>query len=153
MADQQGSAGALRYDPGADAAHRYPDWVIRRRHIGWGIDEVMCRRTKVILLEPSSTAAERRCSLAHAVAHIDLGHSASHGHFDRRQESDAHQLAARRLLPREELVWAVQWTHDPEEAAHELEVDLPTLRVRLAHLHPSERTRLRVARRRLEESA
>lgn len=144
----------MRYDPGADAASRYPDWVIRRRNLGWGLTEVLCRRSRVILLEQGTDAAQRRCSLAHAIAHLDLGHAAAGAdRYDRRQEAEAHQLAARRLLPLEDLVWAAQWTHDPVEAAVELEVDVPTLRTRFAHLHPSERLRLRMTRRRLEESA
>jgi hypothetical protein len=59
----------------------------------------------------------------------------------------------RRLLPLDDLVWAVQWTHDLEEAAVELEVDMDTLQTRMEHLHPSELMRLRMTRRRLEESA
>lgn len=144
----------MTYDPGADAAERYPDWVIRRRPLGWGLTEVLCKRSRVILLEAGTTTAQRRCCLAHAIAHLDLGHHAgSRDRYDRRQEAEADQLAARRLLPLESLVWALQWTHNPREAADELVVDLATLETRLAHLHPSERLRLRMTRRRLEESA
>jgi Zn-dependent peptidase ImmA (M78 family) len=144
----------LSYDPGADAAARYPDWVIRRRNLGWGITEVLCRKSRVILLERGTDAARRRCSLAHAIAHLDLGHGAAMtARFERRQEAEATQLAARRLRPLDDLVWAVQWTHDLEEAAVELEVDMDTLQTRMEHLHPSELMRLRMTRRRLEESA
>lgn len=153
MADSEGRAGALRYDPGADAAARYPDWVIRRRHLGWGMHEVMCRRTKVILIEAGHSRAERRSSLAHAVAHIDLDHKPNHGHFDRRQEAEAHGLAARRLIPLEALIAVARWTRDPVEAAADLEVDVGTLLTRMKHLHPSERTRVRFTIRKLEESA
>lgn len=143
----------MRYDPGADAAARYPEWVIRRRALGWGIREVLCHRTKVILIEARSSYAERRSSLAHAVAHLDLAHLPARGRFDRRQEAQAHQLAARRLLPLDLLLQAARWTRNAHEAATELDVDVPTLVTRIEHLHPSERARLRFIVRTLEETA
>jgi len=151
MADRQSRPGALTYDPGADALARYPDWVIRHRHLG-GIPEVMCRRSKVILLEAGASRAERRCSLAHAVAHLDLGHTARRNKvIDKRQEAAANQLAARRLISIEQLAGVLRWTRDSHEIACELGVDLSTLRCRHQHLHPSERALLTRMAEDLEE--
>lgn len=127
------------YDPAADLAARYPDWVVRRVHLGWGIHEVLSRPAGVILLECSDSPAQRRCSLAHAVAHLDRGHHAvPSGFFDARQEVDAHELAARRLVTVEALATALSWSTDPAEVASELVVDRPTLSARLRALGRAE---------------
>lgn len=154
MADRQSRQGAVTYDPGADASARYPDWVIRHCRIGWGIPEVLCRRAKVILIEAKSTRAEQRCSLAHAVAHLDLAHEGGQrSWFDKRQESAANQLAARRLIPMDALTDVLAWTRRPVEVAHELGVDLATLRCRHRHLRPSERALLTRLTEELEEGS
>ena len=129
----------MRYDPAVDLAARYPDWQIRYAALGWGIQEAMSRGSKVILLEARDTPAEQRCSLAHAVAHLDLGHRAvSPGFFDLRQEAEANDLAARRLIPLEDLASALSWTRSQAEVAAELAVDRPTLTVRCGRLAPHE---------------
>lgn len=144
----------MTYDPGADAAARYPDWVIRHRRLGWGIPEVMCSKSKVILLEAGHSWAEKRCSLAHAVAHLDLEHFAGvSGIFDKRQESQANQLAARRLITLEAMAAALSWTRAPAEIAAELIVDRATLLVRRKHMHPSELQYLDYRVRSLGETA
>lgn len=154
MADSEGGTGAVRYDPGADAASRYPDWVIRHRPLGGVIPEVLCRRRRVILIETVHSWPEKRCSLAHALAHLDLGHDqAPGGVFARRQESQANQMAARRLIALDHLADVLGWTRHREEIAAELDVDLATLGVRERHLHPSERHYLRREVRWLEEIA
>lgn len=128
MGDRAGRAGTLSiYDPGADAAQRYPDWVIRHRPLG-GIPEVLSARRKVILINRDATPAERRCSLAHAVAHLDLMHDQTPGGiFVAYQERDANLLAAGRLVPVEAFVELLSWTQSMSEIAAELCVDLATL--------------------------
>jgi Zn-dependent peptidase ImmA (M78 family) len=144
----------VKYEPGRDAASRYPDWVIRHRPLSHGIPEVLCRRRKVILIESQDTWPAKRCSLAHAVAHLDLGHQATTGGvFDRRQEDHANQLAARRLIGIEDLAAVLSWTRFITEVAAELEVDIRTLNIRQVHLHPSERALLESKIRWLEETA
>lgn len=144
----------MKYEPGRDAAQRYPDWVIRHRPLSHGIPEVMCRRRKVILIESREAWAAKRCSLAHAVAHLDLGHEATKaGTFDRRQEDHANQLAARRLIALDDLIDVLCWTRFSTEVAAELEVDIRTLNTRQVHLHPSERAELRSRVLWLEETA
>lgn len=144
----------MTYEPGRDAAERYPDWVIRHRPLSHGIPEVMCRRRKVILIESGETWAAKRCSLAHAVAHLDLDHAATeHGYFDRIQEAHADQLAARRLIGLDALLDVLSWTRCPAEIAAELRVDRATLECRRRHLHPSEVAKLRRRVAWLEETA
>jgi hypothetical protein len=154
MADRQGSSGTVRYEPGADAASRYPDWVIRHRPLSHGIPEVLCRRRKVILIASGSSWPEKRCSLAHAVAHLDLGHhEIPGGIFDTGNEAAASHLAARRLLPKEALAEVLCWTRHRTEVAEELCVDLATLRCREKNLYGGEQLWLRRNVRWLEETA
>lgn len=143
MAGQRGCAEALRYDPAEDALLRYPDWVIREVDLGGIIPEVMSPSRRVILLEHRHNAAVRRCSLAHAIAHLDLGHHETlGGWFEKREEAQADELAARRLVPVEALARAIAWSTSHEEMAAELEVDLATLEVREQRLTRGERRRL-----------
>lgn len=154
MDDRAGGARTLRYDPGHDAALRYPDWVIRHRPLGGVIPEVMCPTRRVILIEAAHTWPEKRCSLAHAVAHLDLGHpEISRGYFEAREEAEANQMAARRLIRIDDLAAVLAWTRYRTEIAAELDVDLPTLAVREKHLHVSERHYLRRTVRWMEEIA
>lgn len=112
------------YNPGRDAAARYPEWVIRHRPLPDGVPEVMSRRRKVILINSGLTWVEKRCSLAHAVAHLDLGHhEIPGGLFTDHQERDANLLAAGRLVPVESFVEVCTWTQSPAEIAEELDVD------------------------------
>lgn len=142
------------YDPGHDAARRYPDWVIRHRRLSHGIPEVMCPRRKVILIEHADDWPTKRCSLAHAVAHLDLHHTVTPaGVFDRDHEEEANQLAARRLITVDALAVVLSWTRFDTEIAAELQVDMSTLLMRRKHMHHSEAGRLRRQVRWLEETA
>jgi hypothetical protein len=109
---------------------------------------------RIILLERGLSTAQGRCTLAHEIAHMDLGHYPTGvGHFDRRQERDADGLAGRRLLPVGMLVEAIRAGWDLAAAADDLMVTVQVLEDRLARLHPSERHALRAAARRLEVAA
>lgn len=88
-----------------------------------------------IWIDPRQTQAERRCTLAHELAHIELGHV---GGCTAREEREASVLAAQWLIRLEHLADALAWTQDPHELAWELWVDLDTLNTRLEHLRPSE---------------
>lgn len=138
MADPAGIEGALTYDPWTDAAVRFPDWVIRHRPL-FGIPEVLCRRRRVILLELGHDRSERRCSLAHALAHLDLDHLSANGWWDARQEAAADRMAARRLMSAQQLADAAVWSANDAELASELGVDMHMLQVRARTLHPAER--------------
>lgn len=129
------------YNPWADAGERHGDWIIERVPLR-GLHEVMCRKNKVILLEENRTKWERRCDLAHAIAHIDLEHTDS---FDRKTEQAAKRYAAKMLIDLEALgdVLATAGGRVTYDAAHALGVDVETLTARLQHLHPGERGYLR----------
>lgn len=93
-----------------------------------------------IWMDPRQRQAKRRSTLAHELAHLELGHVDG---CTAREDAAADQLAARRLITLEALADAVAWARSIEEAADELWVDAATLRTRLDHLHPSERAHLR----------
>ena len=136
-----GPRAVERYDPGADALARYPDWVIRHRPIG--VPELMCIERKVILLDDAQSWRAKRSSLAHAVAHLDLQHVVIGGHLGDRQESEAERLAALRMVSIPALADAIRWHGENwPQVADELQVDDRMLTTRLDHLHPSNRAEL-----------
>ena len=144
MADRAHRAGALTYDPAADVASRYPDWIVGRADLQGLVPEVLCWARRVILIDGGSSPEVQRSSLAHAVAHLDLGHTVTlSGHFENREEVQADLLAARRLIPLDDLAAAVAWSRDRGEVACQLGVDLPMLRIRELSLDAAERRRLR----------
>lgn len=93
-----------------------------------------------VWLDDQQLQVERRCTLAHELAHIDLGHTS--GCSDR-DEIQASRLAARRLIRLDQLADALVWSQHLDVVAEALWVDVPTLRARLDHLHPAERHYLR----------
>lgn len=104
---------------------------------------------KVVFLTTGMLQVERRCTIAHETAHIELGPPAPG--LRERQELQVRKITARRMLPdvrciADALVWS---GGDLHQAADELWVDLATLEDRLRFMtHPAERELLR---RRLED--
>jgi hypothetical protein len=141
------------YCPWTDLGDRYPGVHVAAHSIAparaaWLPEE------RVILLDRELSITEGRCTLAHEIAHMDLGHYPTGvGHFDRRQERDADGLAARRLLALFALVEAVRGGWDLPAVADQLRVTQDVLQVRLDRLHPSERHALRKVIARLEVAA
>lgn len=141
------------YCPWSDLGERYPGVHVAAHAIAparaaWLPDE------RVILLDRGLSITEGRCTLAHEIAHMDLGHYPTGvGHFDRRQEREADGLAARRLLPLVALVEAVRGGWDLPAAAVELRVTHDVIQSRLDRLHPSERHALRKVTARFEVAA
>lgn len=93
-----------------------------------------------ISLRRGLTQVERRCTLAHELRHVLRGPFLDVN--TAKEERAVEREAARQLIELEQLGEALAWAHTYEEAADELWVDLPTLRARLIHLHPSERAYL-----------
>lgn len=87
------------------------------------------------------TQAERRCTLTHELVHLERGPCPPGD--EEREEKIVEREAARLLIDIRKLGESLAWASCPEEAADELWVDVPTLRARLAGLHPSERHYLR----------
>lgn len=98
-----------------------------------------------IVLHPDQLQVERRCTLAHELAHIELGHTRGCHPWD---ETQARQYAARWLITMDRLLDVLSWTNDLDEAADELWVDEETLRDRLDGL--SEIERAMIVRRYME---
>jgi len=95
----------------------------------------MTNGTDRIWIDPRQSQAERRCTIAHELAHIELGHRQGCSDHD---ELAASLLAARRLITVQALADALVWSHDLDMVADDLWVDRDTLDVRIKHLHPSE---------------
>lgn len=100
-----------------------------------------------IILAPGQLQVDRRCNLAHALAHVDLQHSGYDVGPDRirltkRQEIQADLQAARWLMPDlEQIGTALVWAYNLAEAAEELWVTEHLLTVRLAQM-PSRHKKL-----------
>lgn len=97
--------------------------------------------TSAIWLEVDQLQVERRCTLAHELAHVDLGHTTKPTTQEERQ---ARRLAANKLIDWDNLVDAFRWAHTAEEAADELWVIPAVLEDRLRFLHPHEKHLLRL---------
>ncbi|GAA1520354.1 hypothetical protein GCM10009690_24310 [Brevibacterium permense] len=82
---------------------------------------------------------ERRCTLAHELAHIDLGHTTE---TTVQEELTARRYAARKLIDWDALVDVFRWAHNAHEAADELWVTPEVLEDRLRALSPTERALL-----------
>lgn len=94
---------------------------------------------RVILLDVRLGQAQRRSRLAHELAHLERGDECCADGPDaerlgRRQEREADQLAARRLLSLSDLADALCWCVDEWELAEDLWVDQATIRTRLDSL-------------------
>lgn len=128
-----------RYNPWLDAFRRHPDI-----HIEWHpiapLRGAWMPAERVILIDDGISTVERRCALAHEIAHIDTGDQPTDlCFFARRQETAADRLAARRLVDVHELASVVRWCRDPREVAEQLDVTLEVLALRGAMMHPAER--------------
>lgn len=129
----------MTYNPWLDAHRGYPNVHIERHpilpaHAFWS------REHDVIVVDESITRAERRCALAHEIAHMDTGDLATEScWFAAQQETNADKLAAQRLVAIDELAAVMRYSDDPREVAAELEVTLHVLVIRGQHLHPAER--------------
>ncbi len=96
-----------------------------------------------IQLHPHQSQAQRRSTLAHELAHLELRHGPG---CTEREEREAGALAARWLVSLDDLVEAARWARSWGELADELWVDVETVRIRLATLVDSEREELLRAR-------
>ena len=129
----------MTYSPWTDAGERHPDIDIRRTRCrplrgAWVPEE------RMVIIDESLLRADRNSTLAHEIAHIDLGHRPSGiPWLDRRQENDADALAARRLIAIEDLAGMLCWALGPDELADELGVTQRMVLVRVKGLTPEER--------------
>ena len=118
------------YCPWSDIGERMPGVHVALRDIS-PARAAWLPSHSVVLLDRSLTRREGRSTLAHEIAHIDLGHVPTGlARFDVRQEREADRLAARRLITPAALADALVWSNDDHELAIELHVDVTTVRLR-----------------------
>jgi hypothetical protein len=108
---------------------------------GWYLSDV-----PGIALDDRLTRIQRRCVLAHELAHIDLDHhdqvagcGPGSARLARRNEVAADRLAARRLIRLDDLISWLPYAAGSSEAAELLDVTEQLLGVRLAALDARER--------------
>jgi Zn-dependent peptidase ImmA (M78 family) len=133
-----------RYDPWRDLAENWPQLeVVIEPMRGELLGEL---RYPVIALRAGTSSAQRRCTLAHELVHLERG-VRDWGPWTAREELHVHREVARRLIPSDELVAALRSLgggDDIAALARALDVDVQTARLRLDILTPAERARLRV---------
>lgn len=100
-------------------------------------------RSKTVTIDKRLLQAERRCTIAHELEHIERGPMPADPALVAREEEAIDRAVARRLIAVRHLGEALAWSRDLHEAADELWVDVPTLKARLRGLHPAERAYLR----------
>ena len=138
----------MTYDPGRDAAERYPDWTIRRICLGGHAFGVSIPSRKLIYIDVGLDRAGWDSTLAHELYHLDRGDRGTCRSEEciQRAEQRCEKEAARRMVPFRRLRRAfLIWGNDGHQLADELGVDLPLLHARFEGLHPSERHALRLA--------
>ncbi len=123
------------------------DWLLRMAELPGDLVGYTDFVHREVVLDSRLLQSERRCTIAHELEHIHRGPPPADGVLLAREELAIDKTVARRLISIEALGEALAWSLDLHEAAEELWVDVPTLRVRLEHLHPAERHYLQ---RRLE---
>lgn len=99
---------------------------------------------RVILLDSRLGQAERRCRLAHELAHVERGdecltHGPDADRLARRQERSADEIAARRLISLDQLADVLCWAWHTGEIAEALHVDEDTVCVRILTLTDPEK--------------
>lgn len=94
---------------------------------------------QVIRLHPDQLQVQRRCTLAHELAHVELGHTDG---ASPAQERAARMLAARWLVDLDQLLAALRWADDLATVADECWVDEETLMARLDGLTDGERAQI-----------
>lgn len=117
------------------------DWLLEWALLPPGLLGYTAHKRRAVVLDLRLTQAERRCTIAHELEHLDV--PTPHDPILRaRLEQQIDRRVARRLIPIRRLGDALAWAHTLAEAADELWVDVATLETRLAHLHPAERAYL-----------
>jgi hypothetical protein len=133
------------YDPWRDLYENWPEIeVVAEPMSGRLLGEL---RYPVIALRFGTSAAQRRCTLAHELVHLERG-TRDCGPWSAREELQVHAEAARRLIGVAALGHAIRdlgGDHDVGALAHLLDVDTQTARLRLRLLTPAECVRVHAA--------
>lgn len=130
----------MHYEPERDLETRYPHIRVELADLSPALAAVIPDES-LILFSHELTSTERRTSLAHEIAHLDLHHSSTPLHwFNRRQESEADALAAIRLISLAALADLIVWCTTDAELAQQLDVSIHTVRLRAFTLSQAEST-------------
>jgi Zn-dependent peptidase ImmA (M78 family) len=139
------STTGARYDPWQDLRARWPEIEIRTAPLRGDLLGIL--QYPVITLRAGTSAAQRRCTLAHELVHLERG-VPDCGLWAAREEFHVHAAAARRLIATTALARAVHelcGTADPAALAALLDVDRETLSLRLRLLTGKEQSAIRTA--------
>lgn len=115
-----------------------PDIVVDWGHLPEDV-RALTDGVRRIWMDRELLQVERRCSIDHELAHVELGHVCG---ADLGQERTASLLSARRLIPVDALVDAARWSVRSDEVADALWVTQAVLRVRMEHLLVGEQEQL-----------
>lgn len=140
-------AGTVRYDPYRDLGERWPDVTVVAEALPGDLLGEVRDGGRVVALRRGTSVAQRRCTLAHEIVHLERGLPSCRGVLLAREETAVHAVAARRLLPTDLLAEAllVVGRDDDRSLAAYLEVDRATLRLRRGTLTAAEIALLRSA--------
>ena len=103
-----------------------------------------------IWLHPHQSQAQRRSTLAHELAHIEMSHTRGCNPADERA---AREWAARKLITMPALLDVLRWAPDLHTVAEELWVDEPTVLDRLEFLTTDERAQIIALHATIEKGA
>jgi hypothetical protein len=129
-----------RYDPWHDLAVNWPEVDVVIEPMGGRLLGLL--RYPVIALRAGTSAAQRRCTLAHEIVHLERG-VRDCGPWSGREELLVHREVARRLITLPDLAAAVRDLGGSAvlpELAQALDVDSETARLRLDMLSSEELT-------------
>jgi len=125
-----------------------PEDVLHAHYPQVGVHDVDLRPLRLlgritphgIEVEKTCRQRERRSTLAHELVHLERGIAPYHPHYTLREERIVDEIAARRLIPLDDLFNAMIWCQGrvDDEVAEELGVDLDTLNTRINTLEPCE---------------
>lgn len=137
----------FRYDPYRDLCERWPEVSVVAEALPGDLLGEVRDGGRLVVLRRGTSAAQRRCTLAHEIVHLERGLPRCRGVLLAREEAAVHAVAARRLLPTDLLAEAllVVGRDDDRSLAAYLEVDRATLRLRRRVLTAAEIALLRSA--------
>lgn len=114
-------------------------WVLEEAVLPAGRFGLVDWARRVVTVDCRLSAAQRRCTLAHELVHVERGPVPADPWLAAREEAAVEAEAARRLIGIDALADALAWSSQPAEIADELWVDVQTLMVRVGGLSVAER--------------
>lgn len=127
------------WNPWQTLRDEFPDWEVRFVAMPDDTCGTTDHRHQIIWISIELDRGGRRATLAHELIHVREHHD---GPCSLVHEEWVEDLAARNLLPLDELLRVLPWARSLQEAAEELQVDTGSLHIRIKRLHPAERSAL-----------